>query len=78
MEFLGPGNVVDLPAAINGTYSVTAKAAIDSELGMITADRVIELLAARPALCRVAMRRMSQAVARMRSSIAEHCCHMDH
>jgi len=76
MEVLTPGSTVGLPAAINGTYSVTAKAAIDCELGMITADRVVELLAAHPAVCRAAMRMMSQEVARMRSSIAEHCTHV--
>ena len=77
MEVVGPGSVVGLPGAINGTYSVTAKAASDAELGFVSAERALELLASAPALCRAAMLMMSQEVARMRSSIAEHCRHLD-
>jgi len=73
MEILGPGSLIGIPAAINGTFSVTAKAVTDSEVGVISADRLLELLATTPVLCRAAMRMMSQEVARMRSSIAEHC-----
>jgi CRP-like cAMP-binding protein len=73
MEILGPGSIIGLPAAMNGTYSATAKALTDSDLGFISAERVLELLASDPALCRAAMRMMSQGVGRMRSSIAEHC-----
>jgi len=76
MEFLGPGSIIGLPAAINGIYSATAKALTDSELGFISAERVLELLASDPALCRTSMRMMSQEVARMRSSIVEHCSHI--
>ena len=78
MEVLGPGSIVGLPAAINGSYSVTAKAATNAELGVICADCVLESLASDPALCRTAMRMMSQEVARMRSLVAEHCTHMEH
>ena len=77
MEVLGPGSIIGLPAAINRTYSVTAKAITDSELGFVSADRALELLASAPALCRAAMRMMSQEVARMRSSIAERCTHIE-
>ena len=77
MEVLGPGSIIGLPAAINGSYSVAAKAVIDSELGVISAGRVIELLETVPGFCRTAMRMMSQEVARMRSSIAEHCAHIE-
>ncbi|HEV2324704.1 MAG TPA: cyclic nucleotide-binding domain-containing protein, partial [Terracidiphilus sp.] len=56
MEVLGPGSIIGLPDAINGTYSVTAKAVTDSELGHICADCVLELLASDPALCRSASR----------------------
>lgn len=73
MEMLEPGSILGLPAAINGTYSATAKAVADSELGAICADCVVELLATTPSLCRTAMRMMSLEVARMRSSIAERC-----
>lgn len=77
MEFLAPGSIIGLPAAINGTYSATAKALTDSELGFISADRVLDVLGSDPALCRAAMRMMSQEVARMRSSIAEHCSQIE-
>ena len=77
MEILGPGSIIGLPAAINGTYSATAKALTDSDLGFISAERVLELLASDPALCRATMRMMSQEVARMRSSIVEHCTHIE-
>jgi CRP-like cAMP-binding protein len=62
MEVLGPGSIVGLPAAINGSYSVTAKAVTDSELGLISAESALELLATVPGLCRTAMRMMSQEV----------------
>ena len=77
MEVLGPGSIIGLPAAINGVYSATAKAVIDSELGVISADRVLELIESVPALCRTAMQMVSQEVVRMRSSIAEHCTHIE-
>ena len=73
MEIAGPGSVVGLPAAINGTYSVTAKTEVDSELGVVSAARVVELLETVPGFCRIAMRMMSHEVAKIRSSIAEHC-----
>jgi CRP-like cAMP-binding protein len=77
MEVLGPGSIIGFPAAINGHYSATAKAVNDSELGLICADCALELLASDPALCRAAMRLMSLEVARMRSSIVEHCTHIE-
>ena len=76
MEVLGPGSIVGLPAALNGSYSATAKALIDSELGIIATARVIEMFESNPALCRIAMKLMGQEVARMRSLIAEHCTHI--
>lgn len=78
MEVLGSGSIIGLPAAINGTYSATAKAAIESELGVVCADCVLETLASDPALCRTAMRMMSQEVARIRSLVAQHCTHIEH
>lgn len=77
MEVLGPGSILGLPAAINGTYSATAEVVADSELGAIYADCVVELLATAPSLCRTAMQMMGLEVARMRSSIAEHCTQIE-
>lgn len=73
METLGPGSIIGIPAAINGTYSVTAKALMDSDLGIVSAARFLEVLESDPVLCRMALRLMGQEVARTRSSIAEHC-----
>jgi CRP-like cAMP-binding protein len=78
MEVIGPGSIIGLPAAINATYSVTAKIVVDSELGIISAARVLELLETVPGLCRTAMRMMSEEIARMRSSTDEHCTHIEH
>ena len=73
MESLGPYSIIGLPAAINGICSLTAKAAVDSELGIVAAVRVMELLESHPALCREALKLIGREVARTRSSIAEHC-----
>lgn len=67
------GNIIGVPAAINGSYSATAKAVVDSELGVISGARFLELLENTPELCRAAMRMMSQEVARLRFSVDEHC-----
>lgn len=77
MEIAGPGSIIGIPAAINGSYSVTARTEADSELGVISAARFVDLLETVPGFCRVAMRMMSQEVARMRASIAEHCTHIE-
>ncbi|HET7348403.1 MAG TPA: hypothetical protein VFJ10_13800 [Acidobacteriaceae bacterium] len=74
LSLRGASSAFVLPSM--GTYSSTAKALTDSELGFISSDRVLEALASKPALWRAAMRIMSQEVARMRSSIAEHCIHI--
>lgn len=66
---LGPGSIIGLPAALNGTYSVGACAAEDSELGFIPADRVVEVLQANPRLCLAAMKLVGQELARLRSTI---------
>lgn len=71
MESLGPHSIIGLPAAMNSVYSITAKAAVDSELGVVAVSRVMELLEGHPPLCREALKLMGQEVARIRSSIAE-------
>ncbi|HKO20587.1 MAG TPA: hypothetical protein VJU82_17055 [Acidobacteriaceae bacterium] len=52
---------------------LTGKAIIDSEVGVISAARLLDLLEGNPAFCRTAMRMMSREVARLRSSTAVHC-----
>jgi CRP-like cAMP-binding protein len=56
---------VGLPAALNGEYSVTAKAVEDSELGYISAERVIAMLESSPRLALAAMKLTVQEAARM-------------
>jgi CRP-like cAMP-binding protein len=72
MEVLGPGSIIGLPAALNGAYSVSARTVIDSELGVVSVGRVLELLECHPPLCRTAMRLMAQEIGQMRSLITQH------
>jgi CRP-like cAMP-binding protein len=65
MDTVGPGSIVGLPAALNGEYSVTAKAVEDSELGYISAERVIAMLESSPRLALAAMKLTVQEAARM-------------
>jgi CRP-like cAMP-binding protein len=65
MDTVGPGNIVGLPAALNGEYSVTAKAVEDSDLGYIAAEQVIAMLESSPRLALAAMKLTVQEAARM-------------
>lgn len=68
---LGPGEIVGLPAALTGTYSLSGQVAEDAELGFIPADRVTDLLERYPHLCLIAARAMSEEIARMRSGLRD-------
>lgn len=76
MEVVAPGSIVGLRAAINGDLQLDGKGIDGFRTGIYQLRRVLEALASKPALWRAAMRIMSQEVARMRSSIAEHCIHI--
>lgn len=65
MDTVGPGSIVGLPAALNGEYSVTAKAVEDSDLGYIPAEEVIAMLESSPRLALAAMKLTVQEAARM-------------
>jgi CRP/FNR family transcriptional regulator len=67
MDLHGPGRILGLPAAFNGSYSATAKAVMDSELGFVPSDLVVSMLEANPSLMQAAVRLLGQEVARMRS-----------
>lgn len=69
LDPLGPGQIVGLPAALNGSYSLTARAADDSELGYIPATWVIELLNREPELCLAASKIVAREAAEFRSAI---------
>lgn len=44
MDTLGPGNIVGLPASVKGTYTLTARAAEDCELGYVYAGKCFDFL----------------------------------
>lgn len=77
MEVLGPGNLIGLPAALNGDYSVTARALEDCDLGVLPASRVVELLEGDPRMMQSAIRLLGQEVARMRR-LFNHTAEPDH
>jgi CRP-like cAMP-binding protein len=68
---LGAGEIAGLPAALTGTYSMSAQVVEDAELGFIPADRVGALLERSPHLCLLAARAMSDEIARMRSGLRD-------
>lgn len=70
-RILGPGEIVGLPATLTGHYSLTAEVAADAELGFIPSQRASNLLEGSPRLCFLAMRFISQEVARVRTALKE-------
>ena len=68
---LGPGEIAGLPATLTGHYSLTAKVIEDSELGFVPGPKVTEMLEVSPRLCMIAMRLMSEEIARVRSALRE-------
>ncbi len=68
---LGPGEIVGLPATLTGHYSLTARVAEDSELGFIPGPSVTQMLECSPSLCMIAMRLMSEEIARVRTALKE-------
>jgi len=70
-RLVGPGEIVGLPAALTGHYSLSARAAEDAELGYVPAPLVNSLLECSPRLCMLATRVMSAEIARMRSALRD-------
>lgn len=68
---VGPGEILGLPAALTGHYSLSARVEEDAELGYIAAPRVNELLELSPRLCLLATRVMSDEIARMRAALRD-------
>jgi CRP/FNR family transcriptional regulator, anaerobic regulatory protein len=68
---LGPGEIVGLPATLTGHYSLTATVVEDSILGFVPGPKVTEMLEVSPRLCMIAMRLMSEEIARVRSALKE-------
>jgi CRP-like cAMP-binding protein len=68
---LGPGEIVGLPATLTGHYSLTARVVEDSEFGFIAGGEVTQMLESSPRLCMIAMRLMSEEIARIRDALRE-------
>ena len=73
---MGPGEIAGLPAALTGTYSLSAQVVEDAELGFVPADRVAALLERSPQMCMIAARAMSDEIARMRSGLKDAVLHL--
>lgn len=67
----GPGEIVGLPATFTGHYSLTARVMDDSELGFVPGPKVVEMLECSPRLCMIAVRVMSEEIARVRTALKE-------
>jgi len=67
----GPGEIVGLPATLTGQYSLTAVASEDAELGFVAGPQVMQMLECSPPLCMIAMRLMSEEIARVRTALKE-------
>jgi CRP/FNR family transcriptional regulator len=68
-KILGPGEIAGLPGTLTGTYSLSADVIEDAELGFIPTPRVTQMLEVSPRLCIIAMRLISQEIARTRSCL---------
>lgn len=71
LKIVGPGGVIGLPAALNGTYTATARVLEDAELGMVPANCVLEMFEMDKELCCVAMRLMGREIASMREMLKQ-------
>lgn len=70
-RILGPGEIAGLPATLTGHYSLTATVSEDAELGFVPGPTVTQMLEASPRLCMIAMRLMSDEIARARTALKE-------
>ncbi len=70
-KLLGPGEIAGLPGTLTGTYSLSADVVEDAELGFVPSARVNHLLEIAPRLCMVAMRLISQEIARTRNCLKD-------
>jgi CRP-like cAMP-binding protein len=70
-RLFGPGDILGLPAALTGHYSLSARIAEAAELGYVPAPLVNSLLECSPRLCLLATRVMSAEIARMRAALRD-------
>ena len=70
LNTVGPGGLISLPAALNGDYSVTARAVEDCKLGLIPANTILHVLGCDTRLMQAAMKFLALEVARKRGLFA--------
>lgn len=70
-KIIGPGEIAGLPGTLTGTYSLSADVVEDAELGFVPGPRVSQLLEISPRLCLIAMRLISQEIARTRNCLKD-------
>jgi CRP-like cAMP-binding protein len=68
---VGPGEIIGLPAALTGHYSLSARVDEEAELSYVPAPLVNSLLECSPRLSLLATRVMSAEIARMRSALRD-------
>jgi CRP-like cAMP-binding protein len=66
----GPKSILGLPAVLNGSYSLSARALEDSTFGYIPSSRVVDLFDDFPRLLSEALKMLAQELARVRPMIA--------
>lgn len=67
MDVVGPGQIVGLPAALNGEYSIGARAVTDCDAGFVPVDEALALLESNAYFLREAIGILAQEVAKMRA-----------
>jgi CRP-like cAMP-binding protein len=65
-QSLGPGQIAGIPAALNGTYNLTATAAENCEVGYVPTESFVQLLECEACVSRMAMERVSRELLRIR------------
>lgn len=70
-KILGAGEIAGLPGTLTGAYSLSADVVEDAELGFVPSARVSNLLELSPRLCMMAMRLISQEIARTRNGLKD-------
>jgi CRP-like cAMP-binding protein len=71
IDTAGPGNIIGLPAALQGTHRVTARTVEASQFGYITVNVLEHLLDSYPEICRDVMESISMQIRRTGSTIGK-------
>ena len=71
-QSLGPGQIAGLPAALNGTYNLTATAAEDCEMGYLPTEIFLDIIEYEACVSRMVMAQVSRELLRIRALTL--CC----